>query len=315
MAAIASILGEDGFDDRCELCISDNSLSDSTSKTFSENYGDDERVNYRRSLDSPGLDDNVARAVSMANGKYVWVFSDDDLLVPGIIVSVLEFLEKNRYGLLVINSQSFDDVIVEQSRHFLLKDREYDLSEDEDFFMDMGGYLTYVCSTIIKKELWVSNFNPSLIGSFFAHLSTFLNAKKGNVAYFFSAPVIKMRLHYHTWTDMHIQIWLCNYPDVIWGLEDYSEFAKSRVVKRKPLHSVFSMLACRAYGRYDGTIFRNYILPSNNCSWFFKLVHLLIALVPRFLFRFLYCALIHLRIKKRSINFSPELALALLKIN
>jgi glycosyltransferase involved in cell wall biosynthesis len=314
MAAIASILGESGFDTRCEICISDNSLSESTSEDFTEKYDGDERLIYRRSLDSSGLDENVARAVSMAKGEYVWVFGDDDLIVPGMIGSVLELLEKERYGLLVVNSQSFeDDKIVEQGRHFLLKDREYGPSENEDFLMDMGGYLTYVCSAIIKKDLWMSNFNSTLIGSFFAHLSTFLNAKKGNVAYFFSEPLIKMRLHCQTWTDHHFRIWNSNYPNVVWGLKGFSDFAKSRVVKRKPLHSVFSVLASRAYGRYDSSIFINYILPSTDCSLPFKFIHLCIALVPRTLFRLLYCSLIHLGIKKRSVNFSPDLALALLK--
>ena len=56
MAAIESILVESGFDTRCEICVSDNSLSASTSEWFMEKHDGDERLVYRRSLDSPGLD-------------------------------------------------------------------------------------------------------------------------------------------------------------------------------------------------------------------------------------------------------------------
>jgi len=316
LAAVSSILGEEGFDERCELCISDNSLSEQTSIELPQKYSGDDRVIYRRSLDAPGLDENVSKAAEMGKGKYIWIFGDDDLMVPGAIKSILEILASGKYGMLTVNSQSFvDSEIVEQRRHSLSKDREYDQSENEDFLIDMGGYLTYVCSTIIKKDLWMRNYDSALIGSVMAHLPTLFKAKRENVAYFFSSPAIKMRLHSQTWTDHHFRIWNINYPSIIWSLEGYSDQAKSSVVRRDQMNSAFPILASRAYGRYDLKVYRSCILSAPNCSIFFKLIHLGIALLPRFLLRNFYCALIQLGLKKRSINFSPELALALLKNN
>jgi glycosyltransferase involved in cell wall biosynthesis len=314
LAAVASILNEGAFDGRCELCISDNSLTEKTSVELEEKYSRDSRVVYRRSLDAPSLDENVSKAVEMARGQYVWIFGDDDLIVPRALQSILELLSGGKYGLLVINSQSFvGSEIIEQRRQFFSKDREYDQSQNEEFLVDMGGYLTYVCATIIKKNLWVNNFDPTFIGTVMAHLATMLNAKKESVAYFFSEPAIKMRMHSQTWTDHHFRIWNINYPSIIWGLKGFSDKAKRGVVRSDPLNSLLPILSSRAYGRYDIQVYRTCVLPATNCSLFFKLIHFCIALVPRILFCNLYRALIQLGFKKKTINFSPKLALALLK--
>ena len=54
-----------------------------------KNYSDDIRIQYRRSLDSPSLDENINTAVSMSNSEYVWIFGDDDLMIKDSLTDIL----------------------------------------------------------------------------------------------------------------------------------------------------------------------------------------------------------------------------------
>ena len=82
--AILSIISDSSWNSDCELCISDNSSGNSTENLINTKYSGNSQIVYRRSLDAPSLDENVNMAISMAKGKYVWIFGDDDLIVEGL---------------------------------------------------------------------------------------------------------------------------------------------------------------------------------------------------------------------------------------
>ena len=314
LSAIESIVPDDSFSDDCSICISDNSLTDETLHEIQKRYSDDSRVHYRRSLDSPSLDENINTAVNMSDSEYVWIFGDDDLMVKDSLTDILNILRKHRHGLLIVNSQTFSDsTIIECNRNCLPCNKEYDIADNDEFMIDMAGYLTYAPCIIVKKEDWVNSFNPVNVGTFFAHLNAVMEIKLSSKAYYIATPSIRMRLHSQTWTEHHFKIWNIYYPKIIWGAEGYSDKAKLQVVKKNPLQSLFSILSSRAYGRYDFSIFKDTVVNSTGCNLLYKIMHLFIVMTPTILLRNLYYLLIKSGIKKRSANFSPDLALALLR--
>ena len=52
-----------------------------------------------------------------------------------------------------------------------------------------------------------------------------------------------MRLGSQTWLNKSFQIWYLFYPEIIWGLENYSFYAKQKVIPRNPLNSIKLMLS------------------------------------------------------------------------
>ena len=85
-----------------------------------------------------------------------------------------------------------------------------------------------------------------------------------------------MRLGSQTWLKKSFQIWYLFYPEIIWGLENYSFYAKQKLIPRNPLNSIKIILAARAYGRIDLKIFQEYILFFTKSKFFQKdnfLVH------------------------------------------
>ena len=311
--AYNSIVNEKNFEIKCELCISDNSNNENTNKFF-KSIKVPKNFSYERSLEAPSLDENINKAVMMSKGTYSWIFGDDDLMVKNALSKILHILENNNPDILIINSETFyEKKIIERSRHFLSNDRTYHENDNNSFLQDMGGYLTYAPSIIIKKSLWKKNFENKFIGTFFAHLKVVFNAKINHQAIFLSDPCIRMRLHSQTWINQYFKIWYFLFPDSIWSLQYYSDEAKNKVIKQNRLNSFFSTLSSRAYGRYDFNTFKSLIYKSRKCNIFFKFYHLFVSFVPKFILKTLYILIITLGIKKRGANFSPELALQQLK--
>jgi abequosyltransferase len=312
--AIHSILSEPGFEGWCELCISDNSSGQSTEQLVALKYAGTAEVVYRRSLDAPSQDENVNKVISFARGKYVWLFGDDDVIVPGFLLELINYLQTNSPDLLVVNSRSFrNKEIIEKLRVPKTNVRVYGPLEDNEFLEELGGYLTYLGGILIKKHLWCEYFRVEMVGTYFAHIDTVYRAKLGRSAHYFPQPGISMRLHTQTWTSRHFEIWNEFFPAVIWGLEGYSDKAKQAVIPLYPMKSIRRILASRAYGRFNLDVWRTVLIRSKVSNHMVRWTSLLIALLPRELFRLLYIFFIHIRRRKHAHSFSPELALSQLE--
>jgi abequosyltransferase len=313
-AAIRSIMAEPEFGRDVELSISDNSPSQATTELYLNQYQGNPAIQHHRSLESNSLDANVNRSVELATGTYVWIFGDDDLIVPGVLACLLPFLEEKQPDLVVLNSQSFQgDDTIEASRVPAGLRAVYLPEHSDAFLQDLGGYLTYVGGILVRRELWLQHYNRSTIGSFFAHIDAVCSIKRGRSAHYFAHPAIRMRMHSQTWTSKAFLIWYCLYPQLIWSLPGYGAAAKQAVIPRLPIHSPRRMLAARAYGRLDLPVWRQVIRPSRDVAPAFKAFTLLLCLLPRGLFIKLY-RLVILRLRSRhSRGFSPTLALSQLQ--
>ena len=252
--------------------------------------------------------------MTIANGEYVWIFGDDDLIVEGFLSQLLEHLQTIRPDILIVNSSSFQSSNTLEERRVPIKKTRVFGPQDDDFFLEkLGGYLTYVGGIIIRKSLWGEYFRPQMLGTYFAHIDTVCRAKIGRSVHYLPQPGIRMRLHTQTWTSRHFEIWNIKYPEVIRGLDNYSIRAKNSVISKYPLKSMKRIVASRAYGRFNLGIWWS-VLRSSECSnLFVRSIGLLVALLPREGFRLLYILFIRTARRRHSRNFSPELALAQLK--
>ena len=312
--AIRSILNDDEFGRNINLIISDNSLNSDIRNLYKNEYSNNKYIKYFSSKKFNCLDSNVNRSIELATGKYAWVFGDDDILVTGILKKIVKFLKTKKPNLLVCNSKAFsEEGIIESKRVPKNKNFLYGKNDNDKFLMEMGGYLTYVGAIIVNKKLWIENYKKTKIGSFFAHIDCIASIKNNREVHYFAMPAIKMRLGSQTWINKSFQIWYLFYPEIIWGLENYSYYAKERVISRKPLNSIKLMLAARAYGRIDFQIFKKYILKSQKVIPINKFIVLIMVILPSKLFSKIYLFYIYTFKKKQTVNFSPKLAIAQIK--
>lgn len=75
----AEVLKPDDY----EILILDSGSSDNTPGEVASLMEQYKNVRYRRTEHRGGIDNDLNLAVSFVNGRYIWLFSGDDLLVPG----------------------------------------------------------------------------------------------------------------------------------------------------------------------------------------------------------------------------------------
>ena len=90
-----------------QICISDNNSSDNTASIVQQ-APTRLNIKYNKHSANVGFARNLLKVVSMADGEYVWVIGDDDLLMPYAVSTLnrlmdqhplVDFFYVNSYGL------------------------------------------------------------------------------------------------------------------------------------------------------------------------------------------------------------------------
>jgi glycosyltransferase involved in cell wall biosynthesis len=83
--------------------VFDNCSADNTTDIVSGFVNRGHDIKYYRNRENIGADRNIATCFLNATGKYVWVFSDDDFLLPGYLKPIFNLLDSRDYGAVYLN--------------------------------------------------------------------------------------------------------------------------------------------------------------------------------------------------------------------
>ena len=94
-------------DDLFELIVSDNCSTDNTGEVVAAFQQRGLPGRYIRNETNLGSDSNFLQCMDLAQGQYVWVLGDDDLLVPHAIATLLSLLSQGEYDMVYLSSFGF----------------------------------------------------------------------------------------------------------------------------------------------------------------------------------------------------------------
>lgn len=135
---------------RVELIISDNASPDGTADTIEDFVSRGLPVRYIRNVQNIGADANFLQCFEQARGKYVWLFSDDDFIVPGGIAKLLKYFEAADYDLVSLNSYPLEDT--HTSRESIARDDAIEISDPVDYAKRVHVFFTFISGNVINKQ-------------------------------------------------------------------------------------------------------------------------------------------------------------------
>lgn len=122
-----------------EILVSDNCSVDDTQDLVNGYISKGLRLQYIRNHENIGADKNFYQCMKMANGKYVFLLGDDDILKPNAISMLVKTLKLKDWGCLHISAS--------QSLY------EIDSYNDNESFLKRVSYMiTFMSSMIFRKD-------------------------------------------------------------------------------------------------------------------------------------------------------------------
>jgi abequosyltransferase len=142
---------------RVELIISDNASPDETPSVVEGFVSRGLRVRYIRNAQNIGPDANFVQCFEQARGKYVWIFSDDDLILPGGLAKIVNYCAAAEYDLIWVSSYSFGEL--HEPRPVRPHLDAIEISDPKAYVKRIHIFFTFITGNIINKDT-VLNAGP-----------------------------------------------------------------------------------------------------------------------------------------------------------
>jgi len=160
--------------DDIEILVFDGASVDDTSDEVLSRKKYFPNLQYYKQSFRGGIDRDIDRAVHLARGRYCWILSADDIVLPGSINTILSCL-KNGYELYICEHSIYRASIEDAKPYPIFRDMHspylYDMSSRDDIHkyfqsaLTSEAYLTFLSTPIFKKELWIrSRVNEEVYG-------------------------------------------------------------------------------------------------------------------------------------------------------
>jgi len=233
-----------------ELIIVDGASPDNTEEVMEKYLLTYPEIRYFREQVNSGVDRDFDKAVGYARGEYCWLMTDDDLLHPSAISTVLSVL-KGGSELIIVNSEVRSKDLSTLIQNQILahgSDGEYGYSEREKFFILAAKYLSFIGCVIIKRSSWLSRDRASYYGTLFVHVGVIFQSPPIERIRIIEEPLISIRYSNAMWTPRSFDIWMLKWPNLIWSFPDYSDTAKQKICSRRPWRKIKLQLKMRALG-------------------------------------------------------------------
>jgi glycosyltransferase involved in cell wall biosynthesis len=227
---------------RVELILSDNASTDET-----EIYLQDlscRSLNVYRNEKNIGGDRNFLACVERASGTYVWLFGDDELIVPGGITRILKLLS-NEHPILVILRDGIQELGVAEEVIY----PNYGMCVREEMKGDVVFALshTLITANIFHKDSFDQKEAVSKLYTNYAHMYGLLNGLKRGGRIVMKTGVFRsreQRAQFDRWPFA-----LCvKQAGYLWRLADAFDVPRlRRIAFRLALNLPVEILSCCAH--------------------------------------------------------------------
>jgi len=273
--------------DGVELVIVDGNSTDLTPQIMSDYVKKYPFIRYFRLPQKGGVDHDYAKAVEFATGKYCWLFTDDDFLVPDAIATVKRELTAE-HSLIIVNSEVRNrdmNKTVSCKLLNLTKNEVYHSDQFDALFKRLIPYISFIGCVIIRRDLWSSRDFKAYYGTEFVHVGVIFQKQLPSSALIIEKSLVAIRLGNAQWSPRSFGIWMYKWPGLL-----NSFTSLSRATIREVDHSGFperlkQLIIHRARNEYSLKEFRKYLLTAKN-SPLFLLAGFVLVLLPSASVRF-----------------------------
>jgi abequosyltransferase len=177
VGSLTTLFDQVGAQPGVELIISDNASSDETREVVEGFQRRGLKLRYIRNDSNIGLDANFLQCFEQANGKYLWLLGDDDIVIPGGLGKIMPMLAAADYALVYLSLYAFLRDYLAERRHDRFQRFAQAIPNGLPFIQKVGTQITFMSSIIVNRDVYGSVGRPclqNLVGSSLMHLGWIL---------------------------------------------------------------------------------------------------------------------------------------------
>ena len=189
---------EDGnLSTNVEILVGDNASSDDTSHVCLDLVSKYQFIYYIKNKENIGGERNWLNLINLATGRYVWILSDDDDFLPGLVADIIQILEKLDYAAIFLNYNFFEDI--DKNKTFGMASKYYvdDVGVGrQSFFQKTEFASSFISSNIFNRACFLENLPTIDLYKGNPWLQLYVVDKivgENSNYYYYSTPKLKMR--------------------------------------------------------------------------------------------------------------------------
>ena len=174
-----------------EILILDGASTDHTPNLIKNYQRYFNNIKYVRLAERGGIDRDMAKAVTCASGDYCWLFSGDDLMLPGALAMILDEIQSGCDLYLTRHLEWIDyegewrtwpTVAVSEAKIFNLSN----IGERHDYFVcaeTTEAFFGFIGGLVVRRKTWESVLlSEEFIGSCWAHVARLFEIMPGGLS-------------------------------------------------------------------------------------------------------------------------------------
>jgi abequosyltransferase len=180
--------------DLVELLVSDNCSTDDTTQVVKDSIDKGLPISYYKNESNLGWGANFLACFKKARGKYVLLLSDDDLIIDGGLLKIMNVLFNNENcGTITLNSYGFDTDFKDEMPKLKNKPgKKYEIFDEYLYATCLDN--TLLSASVVNTELIQLDEKVPEIEKNLAHLKYILTASKNaETNYFINDYVIAVK--------------------------------------------------------------------------------------------------------------------------
>ncbi len=276
--------------DEVEIVIVDGASTDGTEEIVREYQQKCPQIHYFKHEKNMGVDRDYNSAVEYAQGEYCWIMTDDDLLKPGAVETVIKALSVDDYDLVVVNAEVRNkdlSKVIEKNLIGCSTDKTYKPGDNQDLFVEIVKYLSFSGGIVIKRSFWMERERKKYFGSLFIEVGVIFQKPIMKNVLVISYPWVQIRYGNALWASKIFEVSMFKWPSLIWSFSGYSDEDKNKVIATEPWRRIRILALYRAVGAFTLNEYRNLLKPRMNFGWK-RLAVKVVAVVPPFILNFLW---------------------------
>jgi abequosyltransferase len=264
-----------------EVVVVDGASTDDTCNVVKSYMNICPQINYVQLLSKGGVDQDYCLAVEHARGEMCWLFSDDDLLKPDAVKTVLEEVQRG-YSLIVVNTEVMNknlSGLVESKRLKINENEVYSPSEMEQLFRRAISYMSFIGCVIVNRDLWLQRKKKCYFGTEFIHVGVIFQEPLPAPALIIAKPYITIRYGNAQWTSRSFEIWMFKWPNLLRSFACISEKTRNEYKLTNSWLGMQKLIISRAKGVFSLKEYRKWLISKELSLWW-RMMAFSIALVP-----------------------------------